>query len=80
MIVDTDEGNINTMTKIVWYIDHVTNHHSLMSEYQDKYSSQLLQVVHGITKVHILNRIEPVLVPLNYATLVDYENKQEYLC
>ena len=56
-----------------------TNHQTALSGYQDEREPRLCKVVNALTKALIPHREEPVLLAVNYATLVEDPNKTESL-
>ena len=56
-----------------------TNRRTALSGYQDEKQPILCKVVNALTKASIPHKEEPVLLAVNYATLVEDPNKTESL-
>jgi len=80
MVIDTGGGMNATITKRAWKILHRTNHQTAMVGYQDKGSPQVCQIVNAVTKASITGRDKPVLLLVNYATLLNDKEERESLC
>ena len=80
LVMDTGGGRNGTITKRAWRIEHYTNHCTAMLGYQDQGPPKICPVVNAITKARIPGREEPVLIGMNYATLILDENKLKSLC
>jgi hypothetical protein len=51
-----------------------------MVGYQDKGSPQICEIVNAVTKATILGRDHPVLLLMNYATMLNNDQERESLC
>src|SRR5687767_7931696 len=80
LVIDTGGGMNATITKRAWKILHQTNHQTAMVGYQDKGSPQMCEVVNAVTKAMIPGRDLPVLLLVNYATLLNDTTEKESLC
>src|SRR4051812_26825013 len=80
LVVDIGGGMNATITKRAWKILHYTNHHTTMVGYQDKGNPQVCEVVNAVTKARIIGRDTPILLLINYATLLNDEEERESLC
>ena len=69
MVIDSGGGQTYTVTKNAWRITHTTNHWTALLGYQDK-NTQVCPIVNAVTKAHIKGRDQPVLLCLNYVTLI----------
>ena len=78
IIIDSGGGQTCTVTKNAWRVTHTTNHRTELSGYQDK-NTQVCPIVNAVTKAHIKGRDEPVLLAINYATLIDDDEEKESL-
>ena len=63
------------MTKKAWIVTKVTNHRTALSEYQDERDPKICKIVNTVTKVKLTDGNEPILIGLNYATLVEDPNE-----
>ena len=57
-----------------------TGDKNLISGYQDSSEPQACKIVNAITKVEIQGVDEPILLIMNYATLIPDEDESESLC
>jgi hypothetical protein len=80
LVIDTGGGMNATITKRAWKILHRTNHQTAMVGYQDKGSPQICEIVNAVTKATILGRDLPVLLLMNYATMLNDDQEKESLC
>jgi len=78
LIVDTSVGNYSTITTRDWHIFSTTNHSTLLTGYQSERSREY-PVANGITKATIPGRDDPILLIINYATVVDDDSEMESL-
>ena len=78
MVIDTGGGQTYTVTKNSWRITHTTNHRTALSGYQDK-TTQVCPIVNAVTKAHVKGLEQPVLLSVNYATLIDDKDETESL-
>ena len=78
MVIDTGGGQTCTVTKNAWRITHTTNHQTALSGYQDK-TTQVCPIVNAVTKAHIKGMEQPVLLSVNYATMIDDKEETESL-
>ena len=78
MILDTGGGKICTVTPRAWHVIHKTNHRTEMSGYQSA-KGQVCPIVNAITKATFHGRNEPVLLLVNYATLINDKQEKESL-
>ena len=78
MVIDSGGGQTCTVIKSAWRITHITNHCTALSGYQDK-NTQVCPMVNAVTKAHIKGKDEPVLLYVNYATLIDDKDETESL-
>ncbi len=79
MVLDTGGGNTSTITSRSCLVLHKTNHVTKMTGYQDKNSPQRLPIVHCAVKAYFKNVEQPVILLLNYVTLVTDEHEEESL-
>ena len=70
LIFDTGGGRNGTIAKIVWHVFEYTNHQQELSGYQDKSKVQFYPIVNEVTKDWINDIDIPVLLVMNYATLI----------
>ena len=78
MILDTGGGKICTVTPRAWHVIHKTNHRTEMSGYQSK-KGQLCPIVNAMTMAKFHGRDEPVLLLVDFATLIiDKEEKESF--
>ena len=78
MVIDSGGGQTCTVTKNSWRITHTTNHRTALLGYQDK-NIQVCSIVNAVTKAYIKGKDEPVLLCVNYETLIDDEEETESL-
>lgn len=80
LILDSGGGQLPTITRRAWYIQAIHAEQSAITGYQSQSGPLLCPIVNGITKAKINNRDQPVLLIMNYATLIDDTNEMESLC
>ena len=80
LVWDTGGGGCSCITVNAWLITHVSNHVCYLKSYQGGDKSTKCPIVNGITKATIKGRTDPVLLGINYATLIEDENENESLC
>ena len=79
MVIDTGGGCSGTITSRAWQVTHRTNRNMAMSGYQDDRAPKVHPIVNGITKATFTNREQPVIICMNYATLIDDNDELESL-
>ena len=80
LIFDTGGGRNATVTKSAWKILQRTNHRTAMHGYQDKGPPKICPIVNAVTKAFIPKSDVPILLTINYATLIDDPDEHESLC
>ena len=70
LIIDTREGSLGTITERAWYVTHMTNNKNSVSGYQDRSTPRVHPIVHAVTKAKLFNKEDPVLLNMNYVTLL----------
>ena len=78
MILDTGGSKICTMKLRAWHVIHKTNRRTKMSGYQSK-KAQMCPIVNAMTKAKLHGRDEPVLLLVNFATLINDKEEKESL-
>ena len=78
LIVDTGRGLISTITPTSWLILQRTNQESKMTSYIGN-QVKILPIVNGCTKAIIPGRLEPIILVVNHATLLDDQQEQKLL-
>ena len=78
MILDTGGGKICTVTPRAWHVIHKKNHSAEMSIYQSK-KAQMCPIANAMTKAKFHGRDEPVLLQVNFATLINDKEEKESL-
>ena len=71
LIFDTCGGRNGTITRRVWRVFYYKNHKQILMVYQDKYEGKVYPIVDAVTKAWVQGRDLPVLLVMNYATLLD---------
>jgi hypothetical protein len=79
LIIDTGGGYTSTITSHTCLVLHTTNHTTDFTGYQDKSSPKRLPIVHDATKAYIRGYEHPVILILNYVSLLDDSNERESL-
>ena len=79
LIVDTRRAKLGTITNRVWKILSTTNNRTVLNGYQDKGKPQVFPIVNAATKVMLDGLDEPIIVILNYVTLVSDPNETKSL-
>ena len=79
LIFDTGGGKFPTITSKAWHVLSRTNHKSAMSGYQSRGDPEICDIVNGVTKAYIKGWEEPILILLNYATLITDPKETESL-
>ena len=80
LIMDSGGGSIPTVTKRAFHISDVWHgRKSKLGGYQDKTEPVSRNIVNAVTKAHIHGLEQPVLLVLNYATLIDDPDESESL-
>ena len=77
--MDTGEGDICTVTSRAWKVTHQTNHSTALSGFQDERPPKICPIVNAVTKATFPGRPDPVLLGVNYVTLVTDTNESESL-
>ena len=77
-IIDTGGGKCSTIIQRAWKVVSNTNHKTELLGYQDKCPPQCYPIVNAITKVLLPGR-DPILLQINYTTLIDDPNELESL-
>ncbi len=78
-MVDTGGGHISTITRHTCLILHTTNHSTELAGYQDKSEPKTLPIVHCAIKAHVRNIDQPIILILNYVSLLDDNDEHESL-
>ena len=80
LIIHTERGILGTIIEPAWYITHMTNQKTSVSGYQDRSTPRVHPIVHAVSKANFLNREDPVLLKINYVTLLRDNDEKESLC
>ena len=76
LIFDTVGGRNYNTTKRAWHVFEYTNHKQRLLVYQDKIKGKVYPIVHAVTKAWIQGRDLPILLVMDYITLLyDIYNK-----
>ena len=70
LIFDTGGGNNWTITRRVWHVFEYINNKQRLLGYQDKIEGGFYLVVNSVTKEWIQGRYLPVVLGMNYSTLL----------
>ena len=70
LIFDTGGGNNWTITRRVWHVFEYINNKQRLLGYQDKSEGGFYLVVNSVTKEWIQGRYLPVVLGMNYSTLL----------
>ena len=76
LIFDTGTGRNGTIKKIAWNVLEYKNHPQELCGYQDKSKGKFYPIFNSVTKYLIKDRDIPVLLVINYATLMDEKEKK----
>jgi hypothetical protein len=79
LIVDTGGGHISTITKASCLVLHRTNHWTELIGYQDKSCPKRHPIVHCAIKVKAPNIEQPIILVLNYVSLLEDDEETESL-
>jgi hypothetical protein len=79
LVIDTGGGHISTITKAACLVLHRTNHCTELIGYQDKSSPKRHPIVHCAIKVNAPNIDTPIILVLNYVSLLEDEDETESL-
>ena len=79
IIFDTGGGRNGTATRRAWHVFDYKNHKYILLGQQDKSEGKVYPVVNDVMKAWIQGRDLPVLLVMNYATLLDDPNEIESL-
>ena len=79
LVIDTGGGHISTITKSSCLVLHHTNHCTELIGYQDKASPRRHPIVHCAIKVKAPNLDQPIILVLNYVSLLEDESETESL-
>ena len=71
LIFDTGGGRNNTTSRRAWHFFQYTNHKQRLLGYQDKSEGKVFPIFNAVTKAWIQEKDLPVLLVVNYATLLD---------
>ena len=80
LVFDTGGGRNATVTTSAWKILQRTNHRMAMHGCQDKGPPKICPIVNAVTKAFIPLSDVPILLTLNYATLINDPDERESLC
>ena len=70
LIFDTGGGNNWTITRRVWHVFEYINNKQRLLGYQNKIEGGFYLVVNSVTKEWIQGRYLPVVLGMNYSTLL----------
>ena len=70
-IFDKGCGRNGTIAKIIWHAFEYKNHQKELCGYQDKSKGKVYPIFNTVTNDWIKDRDLPVLLVMNYATLID---------
>ena len=79
LIFDTGGGRSGTITRRSWYVFEYKNHKLIILVYHDKIEVKVYPIVNSVDKAWIQGRDLPVLLVMNYATLLDDPDETESL-
>ena len=71
---DTGIGSNGNITRRVWHVFGYTNHKHQLLVYQDKSKGKIYLLVNVVTKLWIQKRDPPIILLMNYASLLDNTN------
>ena len=78
-IFETSDGSNGTITIIAWPVFEYKNHKQRLLVYQDKSEVKVRQIFNAVKKAWIQGRDLPILIVINYATLLNDKNETESL-
>ena len=78
LIFDIGGRRNGTITIRVWHVFECTNNKQILLGYQYKSERKMYPIVYAVTKVWIQGIYLPVLLMINYATLLDDPDETEY--
>ena len=79
LIFDTGGGRNGNITRRSWYVFEYKNHKLGILVYHDKIEVKVYPIVNSMDKAWIQGRDLPVLLVMNYATLLDDPDETESL-
>jgi hypothetical protein len=79
LVIDSGGGHISTITKSACLVLHRTGHWTETLGYQDKSSPKRHPIVHCAIKVKAPNIDQPIILVLNYVSLLEDEEETESL-
>ena len=71
LIFDIVSGRDGTITRRLCYVFEYKNHKQRLLGYQDKILGKVYPIINAVTKAWIQGRDLPVLLMMNYSTMLD---------
>ena len=71
LIFDTGGDSNGNITRREWHVFEYKNHKQRLLGYQDKSKGKVYTIVNAVTKSWIQVRDLPILIMMNYSTLLD---------
>ena len=77
LVLDTGGGRTATVTSSAWKIIHTYDQKVKLQGYQSNNKLTVCKVVNAATKAEIMQKEEPIIIIMNYATYLKDKNERE---